>query len=875
MSQSSPIKPPKGLLRFFRWFCDPDLREDLEGDLIELYEARVAVSRTKAKTLFVRDVLLMFRPGIIKNFEGHKNLNNYAMLNNYLKSAWRNLMKHKGFSTINILSLSIGMAACMVIFLFIKDELSFDSFHSKKDSIYRLCEVQSFPGTNTQNVALSMPGMGPTMTDEFPEIETFTRYRNFGEQLIEVGDHKMMIEGVSSADSTFLKIFDFPLISGDVNTALNQPYNAIVSEETAQKLFDKTDVIGETFVINGDQCMITGVMKDVPENSHLQFNILLSIRISTQDNPGFDNQFGSNFLNTYFILNQAADLKEMEDRYPDYMLGHMDPDINDYYKLYLQPLSDVHLASTGVEHDYNNHRKFNGTYIDVFVLIGIFILVIASLNFMNLTTARASNRAKEVGVRKAIGAVKGQLFNQFILESILLAILALVLAIILAFISLPLLNNLIDRQLVLLTLFTSFEITGIIVGSTLLLGVLAGLYPSLYLSSFKPVIVLKGFKSSEKKSYFQSSLIVIQFSLALGMIVCTLVVLQQLMFIKNKDIGFGKEHILLVQMRGDSSDKYDQIKKELLNESNILGVTASGQRLGSNFHQWGFKIRKDTGIVDLTPSNVFVDHDYLDVYDIKLLSGRTFSKEYATDDGNAYIINKAFADELGFDEAVGQRAAHAWYPNDSLGTIIGVTENFNFNSLHYKVNTLSMVVHTDWGYSEMSIKINGENIEQSIQDVERVYNQFVSDYPIKYEFLDDHLQQLYESDNQMGSVITIIAILSIFIGCMGLFGLASISIQRRIKEVGIRKVMGASTNELMVILSKNFALMILVAFVIATPITYVFISGWLENFAYRIQINPLIFVAGGLLAMLIALLTICFHVLKAANANPVKALKCE
>lgn len=876
MKQVHPIKPPQFLLKFFRWFCDPELKEDLEGDLIELFERRTIKNERTARLLFFWDVLRMLRPGIIKNFEGHKNLNNYSMLKNYLISAWRNLMKYKGFSTINILSLSIGMAACMVIYLFIKDELSFDAFHEKKDTIYRLCEVQSFPGTNTQNVALSMPGMGPTMTEEFPEIETFARYRSFGEQLIEVGDTKIMIEGVAGVDSSFLKIFDYQIIAGDENNLLNNLFDAVVTKETAQKLYGTIDVVGETFIIDGDRCIIRGVMEDVPENAHLQFGLLLSIRISTQNVPDFDNQFGANFLNTYFVLNENADLAGMEKRYPDYLASHIDREnINDYYKLFLQPLSDVHLASTDIEHDYNNYRKFNGKYIDVFVLIGIFILIIASLNFMNLTTARASNRAKEVGVRKAIGAVKGQLFRQFIIESVLLAILALLFAIALAFISLPLLNNLIDRQLELQTLFTDLEILGIVLVSTLGLGVLAGLYPSLYLSSFRPVIVLKGFKSYEKKSYFRSSLIVVQFSLALGMIVCTLVVLQQLMFMKNKDVGYATDHILLVDMNEEASEKYDEIKQALLKESNVLGVTASGQRLGNNFHQWGFKVRKDTGIVDVTPSNVYVDHDYLDVYGIKLLSGRTFSRDFETDDGNAYIINKAFADELGFEEAVGQRAAHAWYPDDSLGTIIGVTENFNFNSLHFKVNTLSMVVHTDWGYSEMSIKVNGTNIAQSLKDVEKVYDQFVTDYPIRYEFLDDHIQQLYKSDEQMGSVITIIAVLSIFIGCMGLFGLASISIQRRIKEVGIRKVMGASVTELMTILSKNFALMILISFLIAAPITFIFLSGWLENFAYRIDINPLVFLAGGFMALVIAIATISFHVIKAANSNPVNSLKCE
>ncbi|MFK7952404.1 MAG: FtsX-like permease family protein [Ekhidna sp.] len=874
MSRAPIIEPPKLLLRFFRWFCDPDLKEDLEGDLVELYEERAEKSKTKANTLFTRDVLMMFRPGIIRNLEGHKNLNNYGMLKNYLKSAWRNLMKYKGFSTINILSLSLGMAACMVIFLFIKDELSFDGFNSKKESIYRLCEVQSFPGTNTQNVALSMSGMGPTMMEEFPEIENFTRYQVFGEQLFQVNDKKILIGGIAGVDYNFLEIFDYPLIHGDKTTALDEKWHVVISEELAIKLFGRVDVLGETFIANEDQHIVSGVMENVPDNSHLQFDFLINMK-SINSNADFDNFFGYNNINTYFVLNDAADLSSMAERYPQYMIDHISEDINDTYKLFLQPLADVHLASTDIEHDYNNHRKFNGAYIDIFILVGIFILIIATLNFMNLTTARASNRAKEVGVRKAIGAMKGQLFNQFIVESLLLSTLALAFAIIIAFLSLPLLNNLIDRQLDLLHLFTNLKIAVIIISSTFILGILAGLYPSLYLSSFRPVIVLKGFKSYEKKSYFRSSLIVIQFSLALGMIVCTLVVLQQLMFMKDTDIGFSKDHIVLVELNSEASGQYEQMKKRLQEESNILGVTASGQRLGNNFHQWGFKVLKDTGIVDVVPSNIYVDYDYLDVYDINLVAGRNFSRDFSTDEGNAYIINQAFADDLGFENAVGERAAHGWYADDSLGTIIGVTENFNFNSLHYQVNNLSIVVHSDWGYNEMSVKINGENVAQSIQDIERVYNEFVVDYPIKYEFLDDHIQKLYESDQQMGSVITIIAVLSIFIGCMGLFGLASISIQRRIKEVGIRKVMGASIIELMTILSKNFALMILIAFVIATPVTFVFLSSWLENFAYRIEINPLIFILGGFLALIIALSTISYHVLKAARANPVNSLKCE
>ncbi len=876
MGQQKHIAPPHSLIRFFRWFCDPELVEDLEGDMTELFEERSRANVARAKTLLVWEILMLFRPGIIRNFEGNKNLNNYGMIKNYFKSAWRSLMKYKTFSAINIFSLTIGMAACMVIFLFVKDERSFDAFHKKRDKIYRLCEVQSFPGTNTQNVALSMPGMGPTMTNEFPEIESFVRFWNWGDQLLELGDKKITIENVAGADSTFFEMFDYPLVIGDPAEVIDEPLDAVVSEEVAIKLFNKKDVIGETFVIDGDQCIIRGVMENVPENSHLQFNILLNIKSATLDNPDFDSQFGGNFLNTYFTLNEGADLEKMAERYPDYLSRNTGRDnINEMYKLYLQPLVDVHLASTDVEHDYNNYRKFNGTYIDVFILVGIFILIIASLNFMNLTTARASNRAKEVGVRKTIGALKGQLFNQFIFESIMLSCMALIFAIVLTFIALPFLNILIERQLSLLAIFSEPTLIVIILAITITLGLLAGIYPSIYLSSFKPVIVLKGFKSYEKKSMFRSSLIIIQFSLALGMIIATLVVIQQLTYMKNKDIGFTTDHILLLDMNEQTREKYDELKQALLSESNILGVTGSGQRLGNNFHQWGFKVMHDTGVAQLAPSNVFVDHDYLDVYGIKLLQGRSFSKEFATDDGLAFIINESFAKDLGFDDPIGQKVGHSWYPNDSLGTVIGVTEDFNFNSLHYKVNKLSIVVHTDWGFSEMSIKLNGENIAQAVKDVERIYDQFVTDYPIDYEFLDKHFQELYKSDEQMGAVITIIAALSIFIGCMGLFGLASISIQRRIKEVGIRKVMGASVNNLVTLLSKNFTLMILVSFVLATPVTYLFISRWLENFAFRVQVDPIMFFAGGFIALVIALVTISFHVIKAANSNPVNSLKYE
>ncbi|MEM9895718.1 MAG: FtsX-like permease family protein, partial [Bacteroidota bacterium] len=794
---------------------------------------------------------------------------------NYLKSAWRNLMKYKGFSTINISSLSIGLASCIIIFLFVKDELSFDELHQQ--NIYRLCEIQDFEGTETQKVALSMAGMGPTMMDDFPEIEEFTRYWGFGDQRIVIDGQNLIVDQVVGVDSSFLNIFEFELLHGNSKSLLNGPEDVVITESTALRLFGDINAVGKTMTMNdGDELLIVrGILADVPENSHLQFDLLVNLYIAGEP-EALNNRFGNNNLVTYLVLNNETDPTRLEEKFPDYLIRVTEnEDINEVYTLFLQPLADVHLASTDIQHDYHNHRKFNGLYIDVFLFVGILILVIAAVNFTNLTTARASYRSKEVGVRKSIGASKNHLFQQFLIESILLAGMALVIAIILVLIFLPALNVLIDRELTLATFINYPIFIAYGIGVSIAVGLIAGLYPSMRLSSFNTLIVLKGLRLEEKKSFFQSALVVVQFSLALGMIVFTLVVLQQLSFINKKDVGFNKDHLMLVQMNAESQDHYKEMKTELLKKASILGVTASGQRLGNNFHQWGYKMQKDTSIVRFTPSNVYVDFDYLEVHDIALLEGRSFDESFATDDGLSFIINRALADELALESPLGTKMGHGFYPDDSLGTIIGVTENFNFNSLHHKINTLALVVHSEWWFEEMIVKLNGSSIEQGVKDVEEVYGQFIEKYPLKFEFLDDHFNEMYESDKKLGSVITIIAGLAIIVGCMGLFGLSSIAVRRRIKEIGIRKVMGASSKQLLLLMSKDFALLIVLSFIIATPVTYFFMSDWLENFAFRIDINPMIFIVGGIVAFAIAMLTISFHVVRAVNLNPVHSLRDE
>jgi putative ABC transport system permease protein len=551
------------------------------------------------------------------------------MIRNYLSIALRNIRQNPLFSLINIFSLAIGLSACLVIYLFITDELSFDSFHTKKESIYRLDETQNFSGTNVQKVALSMQGMGPHLVIDYPEIESYARFYNRGKQLISLGETQFLIENVAIADSTFLEMFDFELLAGDRQTALDEPWTIILTEETALKFFkDPLAALGGSLRFADKDYKITGVAANVPENSHLKFDAITSMATFIAQDKDFNNKWGGNWVNTYLTLKPNTDLKALEAKFPAFMSRHNnDPDINKYYTLFLQKLDQVHLGSTDVEHDYNNYRKFNGSYLDIFTIVGAFILLIASVNFMNLTTARASHRWKEIGVRSSIGAKKSQLFVQFIFESVLLAIFSLLLAVVLDILLIPALNQLIGRQLSLLTLLAEpMKILGLFI-ITIALGLLAGIYPSFYMTSFRMTTILKGGGKSERRSIFRSSLVVVQFGLALAMIVSTLIVLEQLSFMQHKDLGFNKDQMMLLDMNKEVNGKFTTLKEELLKSRFVHGVTASGQRLGNNFHQWGFKVKGDTGVVDITPSNVNVDYDYIRVYGIKVKEGRDFSKD--------------------------------------------------------------------------------------------------------------------------------------------------------------------------------------------------------------------------------------------------------
>jgi putative ABC transport system permease protein len=870
------LKPPRLAQKLLKFFLREELAEEVQGDLDEKFHADLKNKAVrKAKLSYWHQTIHYLRPFAIKKINSYR-MNNY-LFNNYVKISTRNIFKHKMISLINVFSLAIGLAACVAIYLFVADEKSFDDFHTQKENIYRLDEVQKFTGTNEQQVALSMPAMGPAMKRDFPEVKTYVRFWQWGKQLITKDDTKQLIDEVMVVDSTLFDVLDFTLALGDINTCLDRPLTVLLTESTALKFFKTTsDALNNTVSWDGREYQVTGILHDAPENSHIQFDALVSMVSYTSGENNVNNAWGSNWMTTYLLLEPSANIKAMEEKFPAFLSRYMnDPQINTTYKLFLQSLPDVHLASNNIEHDYINYRKFNGSYLTIFYIIAAFILLIAAVNFMNLTTARASHRWKEIGVRKAIGARNFQLFGQFIFESIMLAGFALLFALVLDALFIPFLNELIGRKLSVLPLFqNAWHLVALLAG-TILLGIITGLYPSFYMTSFDLSRIIKGGGKGEGKSLLRSTLVVVQFSLAIAMIVSTLIVIQQLSFMKESDIGFDKDQMLLVNMNSEANEKFELIKTELQKQSMVLGVTASGQRLGNNFHQWGFKVKADTGVLSITPSNVNVDYDYLKVYGMTIKEGRGFSKDQPRDKNYAFIINESFANELRLKETVGTQAGHDWYSNDSLGSIIGVVKDFNFNSLHYKVNTLALVVHPEWGYSELSVKIEKGRTEEGIAAVKKVWDELVLSYPFDYSFLDTHFEEVYRSDKQMSAVVAIMATLSILISCIGLFGLAAITIEKKTKEIGVRKVLGASESQITMLLSRNFAMLIAIAFVLVSPLTYFALHSWLEGFAYRISINPLVFMLGGIMALAIGLLTISYHTTKSARANPVKALRYE
>ncbi len=799
------------------------------------------------------------------------------MIKNYFKIAWRNIWKNKVFSGINIIGLAVGMAAFMIIMLFVAYEKSFDNFHTR--NIYRLNEVQTVGSEGmTQKVALSMFPMGAALKQEYPEIKNYTRIHWDMKYQMTYGEKRIFMPDMFFVDSTFFKIFDFKVLRGDINTALLKPHSVMLTEETAKKLFGDADPMGK--IVNhygGDTVAftVTGIVANSPKNSQLQFDALASF--SSVYKPWMFTNWGGNWLNTYFELAPGTNTAALEKKFPAFIKRHLGDNGPKFMKLFVLPLKDVHANSADIGLDYINYQKFDRKSTNLFAIIALIVLIIACVNFINLSTARSAERAKEVGIRKSIGAYRFQLAIQFLGETVLISFIALVLALVLVELTLPYINSLSERDITL-PIFSSLGFIATIFGGTIVIGLISGIYPAIYLSSFQAVKVLKGsIQVGKNKASLRNVLVVVQFTSAIFLMIATIFVLRQLNFMQKQDPGYNRDQIVNIPLDNITSNRYPQFKQQLGGSTLVSDVTASQDIMGSHLDQGGVQFKPANGpMQQLGTTIMVVQNNYLDLYKMKLVAGHNFSTDKARD-GREYIVNEALAKELLKDNPKAPLSSLIGdqFGFDSLGVITGVAKNFNFNSLQYKIEPMCLFSEAKYGYRDVSVKINGGNTQAALALIKSAWDKVNPDYPFEYQFLDDHFNEVYKADNQVSQIVGILAVLTIIISCLGLFGLASYSAEKRVKEIGVRKVLGASVQNIVLMLASNFVKLVLIAIPIAWIGAWWGVTQWLKGYAYRIDVQWWVFVIAGGGAILIAFATVSFQSVKAAVANPVKSLRSE
>jgi len=781
------------------------------------------------------------------------------MFKNYLKITWRNLVRQKTNSFINITGLAIGMTCSMLILMWVQHELSFDKFNQNARDIYRVVENQFYTGGQIFPVAVTPSPLAPALKEQFPEIVKATRF-NFSSLTIKKDD-KVFTEGVAFADPDIFEIFTMPFVKGNAATAFSEPHSIVLTEEAAAKYFGQEEPVGQVLRIsNRDDFLVTGVIKNIPENAHLKYDLLAPF-IYLQELGSSMEAWSTNWCYTYVLLRKNIPYAEVDKKIIDLIKKNNDDSVTE---IYLQPLAKIHLYSSGkYTADIGGHGDIQ--YVRIFSAIALFVLLIACINFMNLATARSERRAKEVGLRKVVGAQRHQLIKQFFSEAILMSLLAFLAALLLTELLLPAFNELSGKNLALDRLDA-----GLLPGFFALAvfcGIISGSYPALYLSSFKPVATLKGSKGSQSGSpLFREILVVFQFALSVIMIIGTLVVSRQMDYIRNKNLGLDKENLGYVWMAGEFRKKSEVAKQELLKNPNITGITRANQLptyVGNSSSDWEWEGKDPSGEVLMHMLNV--DEDYLKTFKMEMAEGRFFSREFPTD-SLAVVVNETAVTVMGMQDPLGKRL------NDY--TIIGVVKDFHFKPIRTKIEPLVMLM-TPNQYYAMVMRLRPENLTATIEFVEKTYKTFNAETPFHFNFLDQDYDNLYRAEQRVGKLSGYAAIIAILVASLGLYGLASYMVEQRTKEIGIRKVLGASVPALFFLLSKNFLMLAGIANLIAWPVAYFVMSGWLQNYAYRISLNVATFFAAAVLAMVIVLVTVSYQALKATLANPVEALRYE
>ncbi len=804
------------------------------------------------------------------------------MIKNFFLIAVRNLRKNKGFSVINILGLSLGISTCLLIVLFLQRELSYDRFNEKSDRMYRVT-FNAVMGGEIKEASV-MPPVAQTLKNDFPEVEEATRMSAIGSTRI-VSNDKTFFEAAAFVDSNFFKIFTLPLIKGNAATALIEPNTAVISTTLSKKYFGNEDPIGKVLHCKDlDRSIsITGLMKDVPQNSHFHFDIFISM--AGNEAAKEPTWMASNFF-TYVVLRKGTDPAKLESKFPGMIEKYIAPQLQQATGLTfaefkskgnklgfaLQPLTDIHLHS-----DLTGELEPSGDikYIYIFSAIAVFMLLIACINFMNLATASAAKRAKEIGIRKVLGSAKKQLVAQFLLESVLITSVALLISIFAVYLSLPYFNAFTGRQLSL-QISTSTYTLPLLIAFGLFTGILSGSYPAFFLSSFKPVDVLKGkFSSGKRTAGLRSGLVVFQFIISITLIIGTTVVYKQLSFIRNKNLGFDKDQVLVIEHTYRLGSNVNVFREQLLQDPSVQNISVSGFLPAGSSNDNNFFLSADHNPKLLIKTLRYdVDENYLATLGIKIAEGRNFSRDFKTD-STGIIINEAAARSFGWKDNL---LAHTLTHQENDGTtqtyhVIGMVKDFHFRSLHESIKPLVMVLGTDYG--TLIAKVKTADVHSLITRIEAKWKGLNPEGPFSYSFLNDRFNNTYKAEQHIGNILAIFAGLTIFVACIGLFGLVTFTAEQRTKEIGIRKVLGADVSGIVTLLSKDFLKLVVIAFIIAAPIAWYAMNRWLQDFAYSIDLGAGIFIIAALIALLITIITVSYQALRSAMASPVKSLRSE
>jgi putative ABC transport system permease protein len=806
------------------------------------------------------------------------------MLKKLIKHSLSSFKRQRAYIIINILGLSIGITCSLLIALYVINEVSYDQYNVKKDRIFRTI-LNGKIGGQEVTTSSSPAIMGPTMVKEFPEIEDFLRMNGRGPTVIEFNKQTFAEDHLVEADSSFFNFFSIPVLKGDIKNLLNAPHKVVLSESTAKKIFGNENPIDKQIKIGTDtmRFTVTGVMADIPQNSHFEANALSSFMTNPRSK---EPVWMNNSFSTYFLLKPNSSYKTVDAKYPELLQKYVGPEIQQYagislndfiaqgnkYRFYLQGLSDIHL-DTSIQQDFK--ASVDPKYLKIFGSIAILIVLIAAINFMNLSTAQASRRAKEVGIKKVAGSTRAMLISQFLTESFILSFIALILSIIFIKASLPYFNNLLGAKLEL-NLFAAWFTVPVLILFSVFVGFLAGSYPALFLSSFSPYEVLKGsVKNSMQNGRLRKVLVVFQFAVSILLIVGTMIMYRQIKYMLNKDLGFKKEQLIVINRAEALGTKMKSFKETVKNIPGVVNISSSTALPGRTNNNNGYMMegRKDETFLMATS---WVDYNFLETYGMTLASGRFFNESF-TSDKDACLINEAAQKEFRVTDIEKTRFME---PRDSGKVnylpVIGVVKNFNFESLRNPISPYILKFQNDnmlWGY--ITVRLSGQNYSRTINAIEDKWKEFVSNNPLQYYFLDADFELMYKQEKQNAQMAVIFSILAIFIAALGLFGLTSFTVEQRTKEIGVRKAMGSSLAGIYIVISREVIILVSISALLAWPVVYLWAGRWLENFYYRINLGFFTLIIGLAVALGIAVLTISYRILRAARVNPAQSLKYE